>query len=96
MVNNGNGYWFDPIHEEARRISDISYELLNLARAFKRTGNSDAYKELAQVADELLGSQKCITHAIGIHIAEEVKKSEAQTKLVVEATLAGICLAKQT
>lgn len=90
-----DNYWFTEIFDEARRISEISYELLGLARAFSRTGNTSAYEELAQIADELLISQKHITHSIGAHCSEEFKKSEEQTLLVLEAALAGIGLAKK-
>ena len=90
-----SNYWFDEIFEEARRVSDISYSLLGLARAFERTGNTSAYEELSQAASELLTAQKLITQCVGKHCAEDFKRSEEQTKLVVEAALAGIALERR-
>jgi len=94
LVGESN-YWFDEIFEEAHKISDISYSLLGLARAFERIGNTSAYEELSQAAGELLKAQKLITRCVGTHISEDFKQSEKQTALVVRAALAGIALERR-
>ena len=90
-----SNYWFDEIFEEAHRISDISYSLLGLARAFGRIGNASACEELSQAASELLTAQKLITRSVGAHCTEEFKRSEEQSLVVVEAALAGITLGRR-
>ena len=79
--------WIETIHDECQNISDIGYQLQDLAKAFHKTGNNTISDELNNLADCLNVSSKKIPRAIGQYLHDEVQKGQQAIAETLSAAL---------
>ena len=79
--------WIEIVHDECRNISDVGYQLRDLAKSFYRLGFETVSNELNSLADSLELSSKAIPRAIGQYLHDEVQKGQKEIAETLSAVL---------
>ena len=82
--------WLKKHDDATQELLQISFELLSLANAFRTTGNDVMFQTLKFIANDIESAQKIVSGAVSESINENLKHSQEQSKVVLEAALSGI------
>lgn len=79
--------WLDGVHDGAREIREIAYDLQGLAASFSNTGNDVVADRLRRAALDLEAAQKSMIDAISGNLRDEVRKSMDGIGITIGALL---------